>query len=358
MVAQRAMGYSLPRQSNHQNAETGGHGKYVERGGLCNATFYPLILPLEWGRRAAPDFNPQSTRPRIPDVPLRISRLDVFTLPSGTAAIALFVFSLAGQPCRAADLNEIVRRAAEALKADWTADPSYACLERDETQKHGKSSSKTFEVIMIDGSEYRLPVANDDRPLPPDRHDAELLKLRQEMERRHNESQSARRSRIEAWKKQRDGNGEILLDFPSALDFQFIGEESKNGYPAYVLSAMPKPGIVAVTRASKVLTGIKGRAWVEKENFHPIAVECTVMRPVPVYGPLASVLPGTDIQITMDRVADATWLIDLVSMKLNISKLHLVNSSTITRSTYTRYRPNADEIRDLLAEADRLLATR
>ena len=265
----------------------------------------------------------------------------------------LFVSSLTGQPCQALDVNEIVRRAAEALKADWATDPSYACLERDESQKHGKLSSKTFEVVMIDGSEYHLPVANSDEPISPDRRRAELLKLKQEVERRRNESQSARRSRIEAWERQRQENGEILLDFPGALDFQLLGEEVKNGHPAYALSATPKPGIVPATRAAKVLTGIRGKAWVEKENLHPIAVECTVIRPVPVYGPLASVLPGTDIEITMDRVAEATWLIGLVSMKLNVSKLHLVNSSTTTRSTYTKYRPNADELRDLLAEADR-----
>ncbi|HKD05726.1 MAG TPA: hypothetical protein VKB79_07475 [Bryobacteraceae bacterium] len=275
------------------------------------------------------------------------------TFRSRIHTIALFAAYLAGQSAEAADLNEIVRRAAEALKADWAADPSYACLERDETQKHGKLTSKTFEVVMIDGSEYHLPVANDDQPLTPDRRKAELLRLKQEIERRGNESQTARRARVEAWKKQRDENGEILLDFPSALDFQLIGEELKNGRLAYALSAAPKPGIVPATRAAKVLTGIRGKAWVEKENLHPIAVECTVIRPVPVYGPLASVLPGTDIEITMENVGEATWLIDLVSMKLNVSKLHLVNSSTVTRSTYTRYRPNADELRDLLAEADR-----
>ncbi len=290
---------------------------------------------------------------RIPGAPSRISPVDVSILRSKTAALAFSLITLAGQARAAVDLSEIVRRAAEALKADWAADPTYACLERDEAQKHGKLSSRTFEVVMIDGSEYHLPVANDDQPLTADRRHLEILKLKQEVERRRNESQSARRARIETWKRQRDENGEILLDFPSALDFQLIGEEPKNGHPAYVLSATPKPGVVAATRAAKVLTGIRGKAWVEKDNLHPIAVECTVMRPVPVYGPLASVLPGTDIEIAMERVGDATWLIDLVSMKLNVSKLHIVNSSTTTRSTYTKYRPNEDELRDLLAEAER-----
>jgi hypothetical protein len=102
--------------------------------------------------------------------------------------------------CRAADANEIVKRATAALKSDWAADPSYACTEKDEVQKGDKLTSKTFEVVMIDGSDYRLPLAIDDQPLPPGRWKAELIKLKNEVERRKAESTSARRLRIETWK--------------------------------------------------------------------------------------------------------------------------------------------------------------
>ena len=171
------------------------------------------------------------------------------------------------------------------------------------------------------------------------------------MRRRRNESPSARQSRIDAWKKQRDENGELLLDFPTALTFRLLGEEIKNGREAYVLSATPKPGVVPATRAAKVLTGIEGKAWVEKQTMHPIRVECSVVRPVPVFGALASVLPGTDIEIGMTNVAESTWLIDSVSMKLNVAKLRLFKSTEVTRYTYTRYSPNALAIQDLLSEA-------
>src|SRR6266567_4244567 len=174
----------------------------------------------------------------------------------------LFLFASSfGVPSRAADLGEIVQRATAALNSDWASDLLYACVERDEVQKGEKLTSKTFEVVMIDGSDYRLALAVNDQPLSPDQQKAELIKLKNEVRRRKSESPWARQARINAWKKQRDENGEVLLDFPTALTFQLLGEETKNGHPAYVLSATPMPGIVPITRAAKVLSGMQGKAW-------------------------------------------------------------------------------------------------
>jgi hypothetical protein len=261
-------------------------------------------------------------------------------------------FGIGHNQGRAADVNEIVQRATSALHSDWAADPTYAFIEKDEVQKGQKLTSKTFEVVMIDGSDYRLPLAVNDEPLSPERQEAELIKFKNEVQRRKSESPSARRARIDAWKKRRDENGELLLDFPTALTFQLVREETKNGYPAYVLSATPKPGIVPTTRAAKVLSGMQGTAWVERDTLHPMRVECTVMAPVPVFGVLASVLPGTQIEIGMTPVTDSVWLIDEVSMKLNVSKLHMFKSTGVTRSTYTRYRPNSSVVEELLSKAN------
>jgi hypothetical protein len=268
-------------------------------------------------------------------------------------ALLAIGFGVLRGSCGASDLEEIVKRAAAALNSDWAADPTYACIEKDEVQKGEKSTSKTFQVVMVDGSDYHVPLAFDDKALPPDREKAELVKFKNEVERRRRESASARRARIAAWKKERDENGELLLDFPTALTFQLVREESKSGHAAYVLSASPKEGLVPTTRAAKVLTGMRGTAWVEKYTLHPMRVECTVTTPVPIYGPLASVLPGTRIEIGMTPVTPSVWLIDEVSMRLNVSKLHMLKSSQMTRSTYTNYRLNSTVVEELLSRAGR-----
>ena len=116
---------------------------------------------------------------------------------------ALFVgaFAVNSHLCPAEDIGEIVERATAALKSDWAADPSWACIERDAALKNGRLTSETFEVVMIDNSDYHCPLAVNDEPLSPDRRRAELVKLKNEIERRRNESPAARQSRINAWKK-------------------------------------------------------------------------------------------------------------------------------------------------------------
>jgi len=260
-------------------------------------------------------------------------------------------FGIERSPCRAADLSEIVQRATAALNSDWASDLLYSCVERDEVQKGDRQTSKTFQVVMIDGSEYHVALAVDDQPLSPDRQKDELIKLKNEVRRRKSESPSARRARVDAWKKKRDENGELLLDFTTALTFHLAGEEIKNGHSAYVLAATRKQGFVPTTRAAKVLAGMQGKAWVEKDTLHPMLVECTVVTPVPVYGALASVLPGTEIEIKMTPVTDSIWLIDEVSTKLKVSKLHMFKSTALTRTTYSQYRLNSSVIDELLSKA-------
>jgi hypothetical protein len=273
--------------------------------------------------------------------------MDSIRLIFSSVALLLICLSLS----RAADLDEMVRSAAAAINRNWAADPKYACLERDETRKGEKVSSKTFEVVMLDGSEYHLPVAADDQPLSAERTKAELTKLRDELERRKKETVPVRRRRINEWKSKRDENGELLLDFPTHFTFQLLREEVKNGHAAYVLSATPKADIVPSTRSEKVLAGMQGTAWIDKETLQPLFVECMLTKSVPVYGALASVLPGTQIEIGMTPVTSSIWLIDAVSMKLNVSKVHLIHSSEVTRSTYTQYRPNEVVVRELLEKA-------
>ena len=251
--------------------------------------------------------------------------------------------------CRGADLQEIVRQANATLQADWAADSDYAYVERSEIQKNEKVTSKTSQVVYIAGSDYYLPLAVDDQPLAPDRAKAELEKLKNEDRRRKDESPEARRQRIGKYKKQRDENEALVLDFPNAFTFDLVREETMNGHPAWVLSGIPRTRTGAATLAARVLSGMRGTVWIDKENFHAIRVECDVMTPVPVFGILARVLPGTHIEFGMAPVTGSTWLISELSAKLIVSKL-VFKSREMTGSTYSDYRPNNLVLAELLSK--------
>lgn len=251
--------------------------------------------------------------------------------------------------CGAADVDEIVRRGAATLKADWAADPNYAYVERDEVRKGDNVTSKTSRVVYIAGSDYNLPLAIDDQPLAPEREKAEIEKLKNEVRRRNAESPEARRQRIEKYKKERDENEALVLDFPDAFNFELVREETMDGHPSYVLSGTPKKRTGSLSLAAKVLSGMKGTAWIDKENFHAVRVECDVTTPVPIYGILARVLPGTHIEFAMAPVTDSIWLIGRLSMELRVAKL-IFKSMQVTRTTYSDNRLNDLVVAELLAK--------
>lgn len=253
--------------------------------------------------------------------------------------------------CQAADLQEIIRRATAVIQTDWAADPDYAYVQREEFQKNGQPASKTTRVVMLDGSDYSLPVAVNDEPLSPDATHHELVKLNAELQRRRQETASARRQRVEKFKKQEEENGALLLDAPNAFTFELLREETRDGYPAYVLSATPKKQSGPMSRSAKVLSGMRVTLWIEKDTFHVLRGEAEAVIAVPVFGILAKVLPGTHVAIRLAPVTDSVWLIGELSLNLSVSKLFMFKSNENTRTTYTDYRRNDAELKDLLLQA-------
>jgi hypothetical protein len=254
-------------------------------------------------------------------------------------------------PASEADVQEIVRGGTAAIRSDWAADPDYAFVERDETEKNGKLTSKTSQVVTMGGSDYYMPIAIEDQPLSPEERKIELQKLKSEFQRRNREDPASRERRVANYEKARDEDGAMLLDFPNAFNFKILREEKLHGYDAWVLSGTPRERSGPLSRAAKVLSGMNGTVWIEKEHFHCIRADLNVVDSVPIFGPLAHVLPGTRIELEMTPVNDSTWLIDRFSMTLKVSKLWF-KSTQNTRSTYADFRLNSAELDELLAKAD------
>lgn len=253
--------------------------------------------------------------------------------------------------CHAADVTEIVRSATVTLRADWAAAPDYAFLQRDEFQRNGKPGSKTHRVVMIAGSDYYMPVAIDDQPLRGDQQRSELQKLKHEFQRRNNEDAQTQRRRAENYRKQREQNGALAVEFPGAFDFDLVREETVHGHVTYVLAATPRRRTASASRAAKVLAGMRGEMWVDRESFHVVRAESKVITPVSIFGIFARVLPGTCMELEMEPVTNSIWLVSRFRMTLEVSKFWF-HSTQVTSSTYSDYRLNGPVLNDLLSQAD------
>src|SRR5436190_1566573 len=89
-------------------------------------------------------------------------------------------FALAAGP----EVQEIVRRSVEQNEKDWKAAPQYSFTETDAITKSGKTTRRSYLVVMIDGSPYNELMGEGGEPITGARAAAEKQKLERETARR------------------------------------------------------------------------------------------------------------------------------------------------------------------------------
>ncbi len=236
----------------------------------------------------------------------------------------------------APDPTEIVQRSVQSINRDWDAAPQYDFTERDDITKSGKRTVKTFRVTMIDGSPYNELIAVNGKPLPARQAAAEKQKLQQETDRRRHESANQRQARIAAYEKERHQDHALFREMMKAFEFKQAGEETLNGRRCLVLDATPKPGYRPPTRETAVLEGMRGKMWVDAEQYQWVKVQAEVFRPVTFGLFIARVRPGTAFTLEQAPVAGNIWLPSHFSMRLNARVLVWSKRST-DDETYTAY---------------------
>src|ERR1700675_649014 len=122
------------------------------------------------------------------------------------------------------DATEIIRSSIQQIEADWKQAPQYSFIERDvEGKRGGTPTVKTYQVLMIDGSQYNRLTALNDRPLSAAQQAEEENKLRTEILRRGHESDRERHRRIAKFLKEREQDHAMLKEMVDAFDFRPAG---------------------------------------------------------------------------------------------------------------------------------------
>jgi len=232
--------------------------------------------------------------------------------------------------------QQIVERSVEKINADWSAAPRYDFRERDILTKKGKRSSKTYAVLMIEGSPYNKLIASDGRPLTPAKTAAEEKKLKQEMERRRAETPGARQKRVAQYQRERRQDNALFREMARAFNFKLTGEETVNGHRCFVVAATPRAGYIPPTRETKVLTGMRGTMWIDEQQYQWVKVHAEVFRPVAFGLFIAHVEPGTSFTLEQQPVQGDLWLPSHFQMSVNAQILVLSRQYTDDES-YTDY---------------------
>ena len=254
--------------------------------------------------------------------------------------------------CNAANLNELLERATNAMRADWNAFPGFAFVERDSEINKEKTNVITNRVFMIEGTDYYMPIAVNDKPLTEEQLAEQHEKLLREIDRRSHETESERRRRSDRYWKERNQTGILLGEYLKAFDFTILGEEERNGYSVCVLDAKPRLDYRPPNRVAKILTGMQGRLWIETRGFHWLRAQAEVLKPVSILGVAVRVLPGTDMELLMAPVTPSLWLVSSFTVSVKASIVWMsTDRSEVT--SWADYQPSAAALRDELARTVR-----
>ncbi len=249
---------------------------------------------------------------------------------------------LAAVPCpgqaNTLSVQEIVHRSAQATQQDWQRAPEFDYCELDQADK----VHRTYQVSMIEGSPYSRLVAVNGQDLPVDARESEARKQAAEVLRRQNETAEQHRKRVAQYERERRRDQLLLGEFTDAMDFSLAGSALIDKHETYVLDAKPRPGYVPKSMETKVLTGMRGRLWVDHESFRWVKVEAEAFRPVSIEGFLARVEPGTRFELEEMPVGDSagTWLMSHFEMQAHARILFVFPKSSMEDSMYFQYKPN------------------
>ena len=213
------------------------------------------------------------------------------------------------------DAREIVRRSIAAELENSKRAKNYTFLQRTEERELDDSGqvkskqSKTYDVTMLQGSNYRRLIERNDHPLLPKEEKKEQDKLRASLVDRRHETAAQREKRVSEYDNRPGRNRAMLNEIPEAFDFSFRAEEEVESRPVYVIEGTPRAGYrPQSTDARILLPKLKLTVWIDKVDFNWARIDAEVIDTITWGLCLFKMSPGARFELQQTRVNDEVWL--------------------------------------------------
>jgi hypothetical protein len=244
------------------------------------------------------------------------------SMPVSLASLYALVCFAGPPPGAGDDPKEIVRRALRIDAHNRELERSYTFVQRDEERtldgagavKHRES--KTWDVIPLQGSQFRRLIQRDDKPLSPkEEQEQDAIRQKREaarkkaVELRAKETPEQRQKRVEARQRARQRQQEEMDDVADGFDLRLTGEEQINGEPVWVIEGTPRKGYRFKSgEMARVLSKMKGRIWIAKSDYQPVRIDAETTDTVSFGGVVARIYKGSRIHVEYAHVNGEVWL--------------------------------------------------
>ena len=223
----------------------------------------------------------------------------------------------------APDAAEIIRLAFERDKSNDKLARQYTFQQRIEERdlnnegEMKSSKSKTHDVTLLDGSEYKRLIARNDRPLSPKEEEKEQRKLDKSIRKVRNEQPKQRAKRLAQRDKRKEEQRKWIAEIQNTFEFQLRGEQTLEGIETYVIDAVPKPGYEPSFRRAKFLTKMKGTFWVSKADLLWVRLEAETLDKISFGWVLFRLGKGSVVEFHQTKVNDEVWMLDSFRLRLH-----------------------------------------
>lgn len=223
----------------------------------------------------------------------------------------------------ASDPVSLVRRASEhELHSTNGAHPF-----RYKLRKQDDRGISTKEIVETkDGDVARL-ISLEDKPLPPDREQAEQDRLNTLLA--HPELQEHRRKREKEDSSRAD---EMIRLLPDAFIYHYEGMVPGPSGTCYRLTFKPNPGFDPPDREAQVYHGMVGELWIDQAQERMVKLDAHLIEDVDLgWGILGKLYKGGSILVEQADVGEHHW--ETTHMKLDLTGKALLFKSLSFQTT-------------------------
>jgi hypothetical protein len=218
------------------------------------------------------------------------------------------------------DVQSFLAQTRKNLRTDRALLSQYTYLERRREvhlTKLGKVELGAEQVLQVypgldPADTYRRLIEVDGKPRDPrvleeeDRkHQKQVLDA---MQKREHESPVDRQKREQRAAKDRKDDEDTLDDLMRVFTFTLVERQFRDGRPMIVVAFTPRPGAAPKTDDGRMMTKVKGRAWVSEPDHQVARVEFEMLEDMSLGVVLGKVYKGTTASVERRLVNGEVWL--------------------------------------------------
>lgn len=267
------------------------------------------------------------------------------TRPTPIKAIFLLLgLSLIGKVAGAEDdATAIISKAFEAARSNEKATRNYVFHERLEERrfnrkgKEKKRESKTWDVTLLDRSQYRQLIARNDQALSARETAKEKRKLLKSIKKTKVETPKQRRKRLAQLEEDQRKDHELLREITRAFDFRLLRKEAIDGVSTHVISAEPRPGYKPASRETRVLRKIRATLWVAQDDYGFVQADIETIDNF-TWAAVFKLREGARVQMKQRRHQSGIWLAEYWQIRFRAKVAQLMRFNREFTSTFSNYR--------------------